>query len=135
MTEVVREFAPDNRFLQKRCHTRAETQINKDVSIHNGCTTTLLRLLLLLLLLPLLYPRETPLHTRTARAKPAAAHRRRYSRPHHHRHREHSYYWLYLFDYTYSLEMKEVVRELTPNNGFLQEGCDASAETTINKKS
>ena len=36
------------------------------------------------------YPRETPPHTRTARAQPPAAHRRRHSRPHHRRHGEHS---------------------------------------------
>jgi len=35
-------------------------------------------------------PRETPPHTRTARAQPPAAHRRRHSRPHHRRHGEHS---------------------------------------------
>jgi len=36
------------------------------------------------------YPRETPPHTRTARAQPPAARRRRHSRPHHHRHGERS---------------------------------------------
>jgi len=36
------------------------------------------------------HPRETPLHTRTARAQPPAAHRRRHSRPHRCRHGEHS---------------------------------------------
>jgi len=36
----------------------------------------------------LLYPRETPPHTSTARAQPPAAQRRRHSRPHHHRHEE-----------------------------------------------
>jgi len=36
----------------------------------------------------LVYPRETPPHTRTARAQPAAAHRRRGSRPYHHQTRE-----------------------------------------------
>jgi len=40
--------------------------------------------------LMIVYPRETPSHTRTARAQPPAAHRRRHSRPHHRRHREHS---------------------------------------------
>ena len=38
----------------------------------------------------IVYPRETPPHTRTARAQPPAAHRRRHSRPHHRRHGEHS---------------------------------------------
>jgi len=38
----------------------------------------------------IVYPRETPPHTRTARAQPPAAHRRRQSRPHHRRHGEHS---------------------------------------------
>jgi len=36
------------------------------------------------------YPRKTPADTRTARAQPPAAHRRRHSRPHHHRDGEHS---------------------------------------------
>jgi len=36
------------------------------------------------------YPRETPPHTRTARAQPLAAHSRRRSRPHHRRHGVHS---------------------------------------------
>jgi len=35
-------------------------------------------------------PRETPPHTRTARAQPPAAHRRWHSRHHHRRHGEHS---------------------------------------------
>jgi len=38
----------------------------------------------------IVHPRETPPHTRTARAQPSAAHRRRHSRPHHRRHEEHS---------------------------------------------
>jgi len=33
----------------------------------------------------IVYPRETPPHTRTARTQPPAAHRRRHSRPHHKR--------------------------------------------------
>jgi len=37
----------------------------------------------------MVYPREKPPHTRTARAQPPAAHRRRHSRPHHPRHGEH----------------------------------------------
>ena len=38
----------------------------------------------------ILYPRETPPHTRTARGQPPAAHRRRHGRPHHRRHGEQS---------------------------------------------
>jgi len=38
----------------------------------------------------IVYPRETPPHTRTARAQPPAAHRRRHSRPNHRRHGGHS---------------------------------------------
>jgi len=38
----------------------------------------------------IVYPQEAPPHTRTARAQPQAAHRRRHSRPHHRRHGEHS---------------------------------------------
>ena len=38
----------------------------------------------------IVYPRETPPHTRTARTQPPAAHRRWHSRLHHHRHGEHS---------------------------------------------
>jgi len=38
----------------------------------------------------IVYPRETPPHTRTARAQPPTAHRRRHSHPHHRRHGEHS---------------------------------------------
>jgi len=38
----------------------------------------------------IVYPRETPPHTRTARAQPPAAYRRRRSRPHHRRHGDHS---------------------------------------------
>ena len=38
----------------------------------------------------IVYPRKTPPHIRTARAQPAAAHRRRHSRSHHRRHEEHS---------------------------------------------
>ena len=41
-------------------------------------------------LMMIVYARETPPHTRTARAQPPAAHRRRHSRPHHCRHGEHS---------------------------------------------
>ena len=41
-------------------------------------------------LMMIIYPRETPPHTRTARAQPPAAHRHRHSRPHHRRHGEHS---------------------------------------------
>jgi len=38
----------------------------------------------------IVHPRETLPHTRSARAQPPAAHRRRHSRPHHRRHGEHS---------------------------------------------
>ena len=38
----------------------------------------------------IVYLRETPPYTRTARAQPPAAHRRRHSHPHHRRHGEHS---------------------------------------------
>jgi len=38
----------------------------------------------------IVYPRETPPHTRTARAQPPAGNRRWHSRPHHRRHGEHS---------------------------------------------
>jgi len=38
----------------------------------------------------IVYPRETFPHTRTARAQPPAAHRRRHSRLHHRRHEKHS---------------------------------------------
>ena len=41
-------------------------------------------------LMMIVYPRETPPHTRAARAQPPAAHRRRHSRPYHRRHGEHS---------------------------------------------
>jgi len=41
-------------------------------------------------ILKIVYPRETPPHTRTAPAQPPAAHRRRHSRPNHRRHGEHS---------------------------------------------
>jgi len=38
----------------------------------------------------IVYPRETPPQSRTARARPPAAHHRRHSRPHHRRHGVHS---------------------------------------------
>ena len=45
----------------------------------------------MMMMMMIVYPRERPPHTRTARAQPPAAHRRRHSRPHHHRHWEHSF--------------------------------------------
>ena len=44
----------------------------------------------LTLTMMIVYPRETFPHTRTARAQPPAAHRRRHSRLHHRRHEKHS---------------------------------------------
>jgi len=45
---------------------------------------------LCMMMMMIVYPRDTPPHTRTAPAQPPAAHHRRHSRPHHRRHGEHS---------------------------------------------